>query len=53
MLARLQGHGENNRFIEKALTKGVVDAHGPGHALLTLNRGEDLGRVLESDGTFT
>lgn len=35
------------------LTKGVVDAHSPSHALLTLDGREDLGRILESDGTFT
>lgn len=34
------------------LTKGVVDGHGPGHALLTLDRGEDLGRVLEGHGAL-
>ena len=34
-------------------TKGVVDAHGPGHTLLTLDGGEDLGRVLEGDGSLT
>lgn len=32
--------------------KGVVDADGPGHALLSLDGGEDLGRVLEGDGPF-
>lgn len=36
-----------------APTEGVVDADGPGHALLTLNGREDLGGVLECDGTFT
>lgn len=35
------------------LTKGVVDAHGPSHALLTLNRREDLSRVLESYRSFS
>ena len=34
-------------------SEGVVDAHGPSHALLTLDGGEDLGRVLESNGTLT
>ena len=32
--------------------EGVVDAHSPGHALLTVNCGEDLGAVLESDRSF-
>ena len=35
------------------LTKSVVDADDPSHTLLTLNGGEDLGRVLERDGTFS
>jgi hypothetical protein len=35
------------------LTKGIVDANSPSHSLLTLNSGENLGRVLESDWTFT
>lgn len=35
------------------LTEGVVDADGPSHALLTLDRGEDLGRVLEGHRAFT
>lgn len=34
------------------LTEGVVDANGPGHALLTLNSGEHLSRVLESHWSF-
>lgn len=33
--------------------KGVVDADRPSHALLTLDRREDLGRVLERDWAFT
>jgi hypothetical protein len=33
-------------------TEGVVDANGPGHALLTLDGGEHLGRVLECHGSF-
>lgn len=37
----------------KNASEGIVDAHSPGHALLTLDRGENLGRVLESDGTFS
>ena len=37
----------------KDTSKGVVDANGPGHALLTLDGGEDLGRVLEGDGPFS
>lgn len=37
----------------QALTERVVDAHDPCHALLSLNGGEDLGGVLESDRTFT
>lgn len=32
--------------------EGVVDGDGPGHALLALDGGEDLGRVLECDGAF-
>jgi hypothetical protein len=35
------------------LTKGVVDAHSPSHALLTLDSREDLGGILKSDWTFT
>jgi len=35
------------------LTKSVVDANGPGHALLSLNRGKHLGGVLESHGAFS
>lgn len=35
------------------LTEGVVNAHGPRHSLLTLDGGEDLGRVLEGHGAFT
>lgn len=35
------------------LTEGVVNAHSPGHALLTLNVGEDLGRVLEGNRSLT
>ena len=35
------------------LTKSVVDAHGPGHSLLTLDGWENLGRVLECDWSFT
>lgn len=34
-------------------TKGVVDADGPSHALLTLNRREDLGGILEGNGAFS
>jgi hypothetical protein len=30
----------------------VVDAHGPGHALLTVDRGEHLGTVLECHRSF-
>lgn len=37
----------------RVLTKGVVDANSPGHTLLTLNGGENLGRVLECDWSFT
>lgn len=32
--------------------KGVVDAHRPGHSLLTLDGGEHFGGVLEGDGSF-
>lgn len=35
------------------LTESVVDADSPSHALLTLDGGEHLGRVLESHRTFT
>ena len=34
------------------LTKGVVDANGPSHSLLSLNGREHLCRVLESDWPF-
>ena len=34
------------------LTKGVVDADSPSHALLTLNGREYFGRVLERDRAF-
>jgi len=37
----------------KALTKGVVDADSPCHALLTLNGREDFGGVLEGNGSFS
>lgn len=37
---------------DSQLTESVVNAHGPGHALLTLNGGEDFGRVLEGNGAF-
>lgn len=33
--------------------EGVVDAHGPGHALLTLDGGEDLSGILEGDWAFS
>jgi hypothetical protein len=39
--------------ISKLLTEGVVDADSPCHALLTLNRREDFGRVLECDRSFS
>jgi len=35
------------------LTESVVDANGPSHSLLSLNGGEHLGRVLESDWSFS
>lgn len=35
------------------LTKSVVDANSPSHSLLALNGREHLGRVLESDWSFT
>lgn len=38
--------------VDLVLTEGVVDADGPGHALLTLDGRENFGRVLESDGSF-
>ena len=34
------------------LTKRVVDANGPSHPLLSLDRREHLGRVLEGDGAL-
>ena len=34
------------------LTESVVDADGPGHSLLTLDGGEYLSRVLESNGSL-
>lgn len=34
-------------------TKSVVDADSPSHALLSLNGRKNLGRVLESDRSFT
>ena len=37
---------------EYTLTKGVVDAHSPGHTLLTLNGGEHLSGILECHGAF-
>ena len=37
----------------KWLTESVVDANGPSHSLLTLNSGEHLGRILESDWSFS
>jgi hypothetical protein len=39
--------------LTKLLTESVVDAHGPCHPLLSLNGGEYLGRVLESDRSFS
>lgn len=36
----------------EVLTESVVDADGPGHSLLTLDGGEYLSRVLESNGSF-
>jgi len=35
------------------LTESVVDAHGPCHSLLSLNGGEHLGGVLESDWSLS
>jgi len=40
-------------LLEVVLTKGVVDADSPGHALLTLNSGEHFSGVLKRDGAFT
>jgi hypothetical protein len=39
--------------IDEMLTESVVDANGPSHSLLTLNGGEHLGRILESDRPFS
>ena len=33
-------------------TKRVIDTDGPSHSLLTLDSGEYLGRVLESNWSF-
>jgi hypothetical protein len=38
---------------DEMLTKSVVDANGPSHPLLTLNGREHLGRILESDWSFS
>ena len=35
------------------LTKSIVDANGPSHSLLTVNGRIHLGRVLESDWSFS
>lgn len=35
------------------LTKGIVDAYSPSHALFTLNRREDLSGVLEGYRSFS
>lgn len=35
------------------LTKGVVDANGPSHPLLSLDGRKHLGRILESDRPLT
>jgi len=40
-------------MMSRALTKGVVDADSPCHALLTLDCREDFGRVLECDRSFS
>ena len=42
-----------DRHTFRRLTKSVVDAHSPCHALLTLDGGEHLGGVLESYWTFS
>ena len=34
-------------------SESVVDANGPSHSLLTLNRRKHFGRILESDRSFT
>ena len=38
--------------LTRLLTEEEVDGHSPSHTLLTLNGGEDLGRVLERDRTL-
>jgi hypothetical protein len=42
-----------HRHASRRLTKGVVNAHSPCHALLTLDGGEHLGGVLEGYWTFS
>lgn len=40
-------------FQERRLTKSVINADGPGHPLLSLNRGEHFRGVLKGDRSFT
>jgi hypothetical protein len=40
-------------LVNKRLTESVVDANCPGHSLLSLNGGEHLGGVLESNRPFS
>lgn len=49
------GHdgGHTREGKTKDTSEGVVDAHSPGHALLTVDGGKDLGTVLESDWSLT
>ena len=44
---------EMSMGIDEMLTESVVDANCPSHSLLTLNGGEHLGRILESDRSFS
>jgi len=42
-----------SKHFDEILTESVVDADCPSHSLLTLNGGEYLGGVLESDWSFS
>jgi hypothetical protein len=44
---------EMSMGIDEMLTESVVNTNGPSHSLLTLNGGKHLGRILESDWTFS
>jgi hypothetical protein len=40
-------------LVNERLTESVIDANCPGHSLLSLNGGEHLGGVLESNWSFS